>query len=464
MTIRRILAFLAVGGWLGLPATHAAQKPASYFKDLLPVFKRSCNGCHHPGKLKGELDLTSYAAFTKGGKHGPSFKPGDPAGSRILEEISGAEPSMPKEGEPLTKAEVALVARWIRAGAKDDTPSQAARRQSAPEFYPAAPTISALAYSPDGTLLAVSGHHEIVLHHADGSGIVARLGGEARRIESLAFSPNGKLLAASGGSPSEFGEIQIWDMETRKLFKSYKITSDTLFGVAWSGNLENLAFGCADKTVRVIAIKDGKELLKFDHHSDWVLGTTFTLDGKRVLSCSRDKTMKLIDLAQGQFIDDINKLQEGLLCFSRHPTNNLVACGSDQGTPRIYKISENLARAANNNDVNLVRQFEHQPGPIHAIAYSPDGNAIAVGGMGGEVRIYNANDGNRTATLKGNEGAIFALAYHPTKNQICTGGFDGKLRIFDVRTGDLVLAFAPVPLRAPEKLTRTDKGALAPRK
>ena len=319
---------------------------------------------------------------------------------------------MPKEGDPLTKAEVALVARWIREGAKDDTPSQAARRQSAPEFYPAAPTISALAYSPDGKLLAVSGHHEIVLHHADGSGIVARLGGDARRIESLAFSPNGKLLAASGGSPAEFGEIQIWDMESRKLFKSYKITSDTLFGVSWSSDLENVAFGCADKTVRMIAIKDGKELLKFDNHSDWVLGTAFTLDGKRVLSCSRDKSMKLIEIAQGQFIDDINKLLEGLLCFSRHPTNNLVACGGDLGTPRIYKIAENQGRTADNNkDVNLVRQFERQPGPVHAIAYSPDGNAIVVGGMGGEARVYNVTDGNRIATLKGHEGAIFALTF-----------------------------------------------------
>src|SRR6059058_1250537 len=81
------------------------SKPVSYYADLVPIFKRSCTGCHHPGKLKGELDLTSYGAFQKGGKHGPSFKAGDLAASLILEEIGGAEPSMPKEGDPLAKAE-----------------------------------------------------------------------------------------------------------------------------------------------------------------------------------------------------------------------------------------------------------------------------------------------------------------------------------------------------------------------
>src|ERR1043165_8057792 len=90
-----------------------AQKPISYYNDLVPVMKRSCTGCHHPGKLKGELDLTTYAAFLKGGKHGASFKAGEPTHSMIIEEISGDESSMPKEGDALSKVEVALFTRWI---------------------------------------------------------------------------------------------------------------------------------------------------------------------------------------------------------------------------------------------------------------------------------------------------------------------------------------------------------------
>ena len=106
-------------------AAAEESKPVSYYKDVFPIFKRSCNGCHHPGKLKGELDLTPFAAFEKGGKHGAAFKPGDTTGSRVIEEVSGDEPNMPKEGDPLAKAEVALIERWIRQGAKDDTPANA---------------------------------------------------------------------------------------------------------------------------------------------------------------------------------------------------------------------------------------------------------------------------------------------------------------------------------------------------
>src|SRR2546421_947066 len=430
----------------------------SYYHDLVPLLKRSCTGCHHPGKLKGELDVTTFAAFQKGGKHGAAFQPGKPDESRVIEEISGEEPNMPKEGDPLLKEEVALFERWIREGAKDDTPPEAnSFKLTAPPVYAALPVISALAFSPDGNILAVSGYHEVVLHKSDGSGIIARLVGESPRIESVTFSPNGKLLAVGGDAPALFGEIQVWDVETHKQLQSFKVALDSVYGVSFSPDGERLAFGGADKTVRMISGTDGKELMKFDNHGDWVLSTAFTVDGKRLLSGGRDRAMKLINVANGQFIDDINKLLESVLCMARHPTQDLVAYGGDLGTTRIYRISENQGRTAANNDVNMIREFERQPGPVCSIAYSPDGNSIAVGNVDGEVRIYKTADGSRSATLKENHGAVFALKFHPTKNQLATGGYDGKVRIFDLPDGKLVTAFNPVPIKEADKVAAVGK-------
>jgi WD40 repeat protein len=444
--------------WAAGAAVSQTNRPVSFFREVVPIFKRSCNGCHHPGKLKGELDMTTYQAFEKGGKHGPSFKAGDPAHSLLIEQITGEEPSMPKEGDPLSKSEIAVLERWIKEGAKDDTPADAySFKLSAPPVYPVPPVISTIAISPDGKRLAVSGYHEVLLHDPEGSNHVARLVGESTRIESVAFSSDGKWLAVSGGAPAQFGEIQIWDLTTNALAKSIKVTTDSLYGVAFSPDSEIVAFGCADKTLRAYRWRESKEILKFDNHSDWVFSALFTTDGKRVLSGSRDRAMKLISLANGQFIDDINKLLEGVLCMARHPKENLVAYGGEMGTPRIYRISENQGRTAANNDVNLVKEFERQPGPVHAVAYSPDGAVIAVASVGGEVRLYQTSDAKRKATLKGHEGAVFALAFHPTKQEIFTGGFDGKIRVFNPEKGELIREFIPVPLKATEPVQKTAK-------
>jgi len=428
-------------------------KPVSYYHDLVPILKRSCTGCHQPAKTKGELDVTTFAVLKKGGKHGATFTPGDPKKSELIDQISGSEPSMPKEGDALSKVEVALFEKWIRDGAKDDAPDLANEFKLAkPPEYSVPPVISALMFSPDGKILAVSGYHEVLLHKPDGSGLIARLVGESPRVESIAFSADGKRIAVSGGAPALFGEIQIWDTETHQELKSFKISNDSLYGVNFSPGGSRLAFGCADKSLRAISAADGKELMKFDNHSDWVFGAFFTHDGKRVLSCSRDRAMKLIDANNGQFIDDINKLLEGILCFARHPKKDRVVCGGDLGTPRIYKISDNQNRTSGNIDVNLIRELERQPGPVHAVSFSPGGSRVAVGGMGGEVRIYKVSEGNRLATLKGHEGAIFSITFNPKNNQIATGGYDGKVRIFNSESGDLIKDFIPVPIQAEKKL------------
>ena len=450
------LSLAAVFAGLLSIAAFAADKPVSFYSEVVPVFKRSCNGCHHPGKLKGQLDLTTYEAFKKGGKHGAAFVPGDTEKSTIIEEITGAEPSMPKEGDPLSKAEVAMIERWIKEGAKDDTPANAGSYKLAePPTYVVPPVVSAMAFSPDGKILAVSGYHEVVLHSSDGSNLLARYVGESPQIESLTFSTDGKLLGVAGSAPARFGEVQIWDATekglgnpTNALLKSFKVSTDSIYGLSFSPDAKRVAFGGADKSVRIISAEDGKELLKFDNHSDWIFATLWLTDGKRILSGSRDKALKLIDASSSQFIDDINKLLEGVTCMARHPKEDVVVYGGDLGTTRIYKISDNQGRTAANNDVNLKKEFERLPGAVHAVAFSADGNTIAVGGVGPEVRVFNAADGKKLATLKGHEGAIFSVLFNPaTSNQVVTAGFDGKVRVYETGKGTLVKEFVPVPIK-----------------
>jgi WD40 repeat protein len=430
----------------------AAEIPVSFHNDLMPILKRSCTGCHHPGKMKGDLDVTTYAALLKGGKNGPGFKIGDAKKSLLVEEISGDEPSMPKDGDPLTKAEVALFERWIAEGAKDDTPTNAnSFRLAAPPTYVKAPVVSALAFSPNGKHLAVSGYHEVLVHDLEKSNIVARLLGESPKIESIAWSADGKLIGVSGGAPARFGEVQIWDAGTFQLKRAIKSSLDSLYGLSFSPDATKVAVAGADKSVRVFSVSDGKELLKFDNHSDWAFATTFTVDGKRVLSGSRDKAMKLIDVSNGQFIDDVNKLLEGVLCFARHPSKDEIVYGGENGVTRIYTISDNQGRTAGNKDVNLIKEFERLGGPVQAIAWGNGGTNIAVGGAAPEVRVYTAGkEGKRVATFRGHDGAVFALAFSPTTNWLAAGGFDGQVRLYNytAKSNHLFRDFTPVPLKA----------------
>ncbi|MBM3824266.1 MAG: hypothetical protein FJ404_15490 [Verrucomicrobia bacterium] len=422
-----------------------AQPQVSWWKDITPIFKKSCNGCHHPGKLKGDVDTSTYAGFAKPGKHGPNYKAGDPATSLVVEQITGKEPDMPKEGEPLSAAEVALIERWIKEGAKDDTPPDAySTRLKSPPVYRSAPVISSITVSPDGKWIAVSGYHEVLLLELPSLELKHRLLGESPRVESVAFAPDSKRLAVSGGAPARFGEIQIWEVETGKALQAWKMGGDSVYGVSWSPDGTSVAFGGSDKSVRVFQASDGKETMKFDNHSDWVFQTSWVAGGKRLLSGSRDRAMKLIQVANGQFIDDINKLLEPVVSMATHPKEEWSAYGGASGGLRVYKIKENQERTAANRDVNLVREFEKHPGVVHAVAWSPEGQWLAAGNERGEVRIYKSEDGKKSRTLSGHQGAVFGLAFSPDGAVLYTGGFDGLIRGFDMKEGKLLVVMTPV--------------------
>jgi WD40 repeat protein len=430
-------------------SSFAAEEPVSFHRQVRPILQQKCQGCHQPAKLKGKLLLTSYEGFAKGGTNGPSFVAGKPADSRVMKHLrgEGTHSLMPEGETPLPAEQIELFARWISQGAKDDTPEEFKRTlvTKEPPTYTQPVSVTALAYSPDGEALAVSGYREVLLHKPDGSGLLDRLVGLSERIESVSFSPDGKVLLVAGGSAGRFGELQFWDWKERKLTRSVLPSYDTLYGASFSADGKRVSFGCADNSARIIDAANGKQVLRVDHHLDWVFGTAFTLDGKHVVTASRDRTVKLCETDTGAFIGNMTTLDptqpsssfRGLV---RRPGADECLAGSEDGVPRLYR-----AAVAGGAGGNLLRTFEKLKGRVEALAFSADGKQCAAAGAGGVVRVYTTDNGASTASLDV-PGTVFALAFRPDGKQLAAAGLDGKVRLFDLATGKLVKEFVPVPI------------------
>ncbi|MCE2413970.1 hypothetical protein J4G07_08200 [Candidatus Poribacteria bacterium] len=429
---------------------HAKDSAVSYHSEIDPLLKRSCQGCHHPGDPNGDLIVTTYEDLKRGGMAGDAIVPGKPDESLLIELISGDEPAMPQNQAPLSAEEVELFRRWILEGAHDDTPAEADDMgEGNYPTYTVPPVVTALAYSPDGSTLAVSGFREILLYDTTNFKLKARLVGKAHRIESLTYTADGKILGMAGGSPAQFGELQLWDTATNTLIKAMRSSYDTVYGLSFSPDASLVAFGCSDQTVRILSIEDEKELIKFDNHSDWVFGTIFSTDGSHFVSCGRDTALKLVEVDTGSFVDDINSSNKGygeINTLARHPTKDQVLSAGEDRIPRLYKIFREIRRDVGNTDFNLIQAYEAQSGTIEGVAFSADGSQFATGSAGGEARIYNTEDGTRLASMQGDAVGVFAVSFHPNGTQLATGGFDGKIRIFDAATGKLLNAFMSVPI------------------
>ena len=89
-------------------------------REIAPILKSRCVGCHGPKKQESGFRLDRRTSLLRGGDYGePAIVPGDPAKGTLLAAIKATDPDfrMPPEGALLSKQQVMLIERWIKAGA-----------------------------------------------------------------------------------------------------------------------------------------------------------------------------------------------------------------------------------------------------------------------------------------------------------------------------------------------------------
>jgi mono/diheme cytochrome c family protein/DNA-binding beta-propeller fold protein YncE len=453
------------------PVDSAAAAPVSYAKQVLPIFREHCQGCHQPAMAKGEYVMTRFDALAKGGESGDAaIVAGKPDESHLLKLITpeGGKAEMPKDKPALAEPQIALIRRWIAEGAKDDSMSAGKPTIDAehPPKYETPPVITALDYSPDGELLAVSGYHEVLLHdaaklQAGEASLVRRLVGLSERIESVRFSPDGTKLAVTGGQPGRMGEVQIWNVADGKLDLSLPVTFDTVYGASWSPDGKAVAFGCADNTIRAIEAATGKQILFNLAHSDWVLGTAFSTKGTHLITVSRDMTMKLIEVPTQRFVDNLTSITPGALkgglgVVECHPTKDELLCAGSDGEPKLYKMDRDKARQIG-DDYNLIRKYAALPGRVYAARFSRDGTRVVAGSSldgKGEVRIYDTANAQLVGKNTEQGGGVYALAFSPDGKIVAAGGFDGAVRLLDAANGKEAAKVVPVPIAAVQPVVK----------
>jgi mono/diheme cytochrome c family protein len=114
---------LTVAGVAGQSQTPAPR--VDFERQIEPIIKDHCLECHSQDKRKGGLSLATYADALDGGRNGPAIRPGRSARSILIHRLTGAvEPQMPKDKDPLTPRQIALIRQWIDQGARR-TPTSA---------------------------------------------------------------------------------------------------------------------------------------------------------------------------------------------------------------------------------------------------------------------------------------------------------------------------------------------------
>jgi mono/diheme cytochrome c family protein len=90
----------------------------SFERDIRPMFKAACAQCHgEEEELSGGLDVRLRRLLIVGGDSGASVVPGNLGKSYLLDRVKSAEMPPEGSGHPLSEKQIALLEKWIKAGA-----------------------------------------------------------------------------------------------------------------------------------------------------------------------------------------------------------------------------------------------------------------------------------------------------------------------------------------------------------
>jgi WD40 repeat protein len=209
------------------------------------------------------------------------------------------------------------------------------------------------------------------------------------RVLALAFSPDGKILASGGGVPSRDGELLLWNATDGSLLR--EITgahSDTVFDLAFTPDGSMLASAGADKFARVFDVKTGKLVRSFEGHTNHVLGVAWNRTGRTLATSGADDVIKVWNLESGQQIRTIPGFtkQATSLRYVAYDASFAVAAG---GVP-VRLVAEGG---------NVVRNFDSAGAFMYDLSLSADGQTIAAGGLDGVLRLWTIADGKPLATF-----------------------------------------------------------------
>ncbi|CAN9172024.1 unnamed protein product [Alternaria alternata] len=301
------------------------------------------------------------------------------------------------------------------------------------EGYPLQTYISALMFSPTGSLIRQLFQHEepeaisIRPILSEGwSACLQTLEGHSGGVCSVAFSHDSAWLASASGDET----IKIWVARSGECVRTLEGHSGGVCSVAFSHDSAWLASASGDETIKIWVARSGECVRTLEGHSGGVCSVAFSHDSAWLASASDDGTVKIWDARSIACIQTLVGHRDRVLSVAFAHDSAQVASASFDNTVKIWDVNSGVC----------IQTLDHSDW-VDSVAFSHDSALLASASHDGTVKIWDARSSECIQTLVGHTHYAGSVAFSHDSTRIASGSFDDKIKIWDVKSGECSQTF-----------------------
>ncbi len=308
----------------------------------------------------------------------------------------------------------------------------------------------AVAFSPDGAMLASGGAERLVrMWDIETGRLLRSLRGHTNDIRAIVFTPDGQTLATG----SEDRTIRLWNGKTGEPMKLLFTRYDhNVCSLSLSPDGLMLARGSHNKDIKIWEVTTGTELMtllgKDEHDHHWSVCIAFSPDGIHLASGTDIGKIKIWEVlpsgeekvlhhghwrqdqaesteTRGYFIEDDGGFQKpmdywiGAMTFT--PDTKLLITGSRDTTIKLFEMP----------DVVEKKSLTGHKGWVRSLVVSPDGKVLVSASDDQTIKFWDLSTGRNFRTLKGHSGGVRCLTFSPDGKRLASASWDRTVKLWE---------------------------------
>jgi len=240
-------------------------------------------------------------------------------------------------------------------------------------------------------------------------------------VRYIAFSPDSQILGASTFIQDKRGEMAAWRRNDWELKLHYSETVG-FPRFAFSPDSQQLVLARLAPELKLLDVTSGEVVGELIGHQGNARGVCYFEHGKKIISGSEDKTIRIWDVESRELIRKFDEHSGGTLDIAVSPDDRRLITAD---MPESYKVHL--------WDLNTGKVF-HTFGPFRSlishVSYSNDGRFVTIAVWDGTFQVADGETGEVLRNIRG-IAAVNCGAFSPDNRWLAVATFGSELYIFE---------------------------------